>query len=309
MNKKWMWKLFLLLILLALVVLTFLYLRPPENRIPTVSHGTLERFEEFKSQFIPARDIAVWLPDGYEMGEPCDVLYMHDGNMLFDATTTWNHQEWRVDEVMDSLIKADAIRRCIVVGIYNTKDRLNEYFPDKTWHHVADEHRQKTDTAEFHGDEYLRFIVEELKPFIDEHYKPLTSREHTFMMGSSMGGLISLYALCEYPHVFGGIACLSTHLSMAHLENGIDDEAWPAAFREYVALSLPEANDALIYLDHGTKDFDADYGPYQKLLDEAVVAKGWDPQHYMSRIYEGDGHNEVCWSNRLDQPLRFLLGK
>ena len=309
MNKKWMWKLIIMLALLALIVLTIKYMRPPENKIPTVNLGTLERFPQFKSQFIPERDIAVWLPEGYQTGDSCDVLYMHDGNMLFDATTTWNRQEWQIDEVMDSLIKADAIGRCIVVGIYNTDDRLNEYFPDKTWQHVDESHRQKTDTTKFKGDEYLQFIVQELKPFIDERYKPMTSREHTFMMGSSMGGLISLYALCEYPQVFGGVACLSTHLSLAHLGNGMDDEVWPAAFRDYVVQHLPEANSSLIYMDHGTKDFDADYGPYQKLLDAAIEAKGWDQEHYMSRVYEGDGHNETCWAKRLDQPLVFLLGK
>ena len=309
MNKKWMWKLILMLVLLALILLTIKYMRPSENKTPTVSHGTLERFTEFKSQFIPARDIAVWLPDGYQTGDSCDVLYMHDGNMLFDATTTWNHQEWQVDEILDSLIKAGAIRPCIVVGIYNTKDRLNEYFPDKTWEYVAEAKRTKTDTTKFQGDAYLQFIVKELKPFIDDRYKPLTSPEHTFMMGSSMGGLISLYALCEYPDVFGGVACMSTHLSMAHLDNGVGNEAWAAGYRDYVANNLPEVNGRLIYMDHGTKDFDADYGPYQELLDGVFRSKGWDNQHYKSLVFEGDGHNEVCWAKRLNQPLQFLLGK
>ena len=309
MNKKWMWKLIIMLALLALIVLTIRFMRPPENKIPTVSLGTLERFQQFKSQFVPERDIAVWLPEGYQTGDSCDVLYMHDGNMLFDATTTWNHQEWKVDEVMDSLIKAGKIRPCIVVGIYNTDDRLTEYFPEKTWQHVPETDRKKAKLDKLTGDAYLKFIVEELKPFIDERFKPLTSREHTFMMGSSMGGLISLYALCEYPQVFGGVACLSTHLSMGHLPDGFKGDPWATAFRDYAVQHLPEANSSLIYMDHGTKDFDADYGPYQKLLDAAIEAKGWDQEHYMNRVYEGDGHNETCWAKRLDQPLLFMLGR
>lgn len=300
----------------AIVILLLLLLgslawcmRPPKNTIPTVTLGTLERFPQFKSQFVPARDVVVWLPEGFQTGDSCDVLYMHDGNMLFDATTTWNRQEWCVDEVMDSLIKANKIRPCIIVGIYNTDDRLTEYFPAKTWQYVPEVDRKDAKLDKLTADAYLKFIVEELKPFIDERYKPLTTREHTFMMGSSMGGLISLYALCEYPQVFGGVACLSSHLSMGHLPDGFAGEAWATGFRDYVGQHLPEANGSLIYMDHGTKDFDADYGKYQELLDKAVTAKGWDANHYMSRVYEGQGHKETAWASRLDQPLTFLLGK
>ena len=300
----------------AIVILLLLLLgslawcmRPPKNTIPTVTLGTLERFPQFKSQFVPARDVVVWLPEGFQTGDSCDVLYMHDGNMLFDATTTWNRQEWCVDEVMDSLIKANRIRPCIVVGIYNTDDRLTEYFPAKTWLYVPEADRKDAKLDKLTADAYLKFIVEELKPYIDERYRPLTSREHTFMMGSSMGGLISLYALCEYPQVFGGVACLSSHLSMGHLPDGFDGDAWATGFRDYVGQHLPEANGSLIYMDHGTKDFDADYGKYQELLDKVVTAKGWDKNHYRSLVFEGQGHRETAWASRLDQPLTFLLGK
>ena len=296
------------LILLSLGVMVWCTFSS-RNRVPTVSKGTLERFQQFESQFIEPRDVVVWLPEGYQMGDSCDVLYMHDGQMLFDASTTWNHQEWQVDEVMGKLMEQGKIRRCIVVGISNTDDRLTEYFPAKTWQYVAEADRQKTNLEKLTADAYLKFIVEELKPYIDETYQPLTSREHTFMMGSSMGGLISLYALCEYPQVFGGVACLSSHLSMDLLPNGVKGEIWATGFRDYVGARLPEANTSLIYMDHGTKDFDADYGPYQELLDSAIRSKGWDKEHYMSLVFEGDGHNETCWASRLDQPLLFLLGK
>ena len=271
-NKKKMilWSIGALLLLLGAMAW---FMRPPKNSIPTAARGTLERFPQFTSQFVPTRDVVVWLPEGYQTGDSCDVLYMHDGNMLFDATTTWNRREWQVDEVTDSLIQAGLIRPCIV------------------------------------ADAYLQFIVEELKPFIDQRYKPLTTREHTFMMGSSMGGLISLYALCEYPQVFGGVACLSSHLSMAHLPNGVDGEPWATGFRNYVGQHLPEANGSLVYMDHGTEGFDADYGQYQEQLDSVIRAKGWDAQHYMSLVFDGDDHNETCWGKRLNQPLQFLLSK
>ena len=308
-KKRKIWPWILLAALVLIVAVAAWYMRPPENTIPTASRGTLERFPQFESQFVPTRDVVVWLPEGYQTGDSCDVLYMHDGNMLFDATTTWNRQEWHVDEIMDSLIKAGKIRNCIVVGIYNTDDRLTEYYPDKTCQYVPEADLKKAKTEKLRGDAYLNFIVEELKPFIDNRYKPLTSREHTFMMGSSMGGLISLYALCEYPQVFGGVACLSSHLSMGHLPDGFDGEAWATGFRDYVGQHLPEANGNLIYMDHGTKDFDADYGKYQELLDHVIRSKGWDDQHYVSLVFEGHGHNETCWAQRLDQPLMFLLKK
>ena len=307
-NKKKMilWSIGALLLLLGAMAW---FMRPPKNSIPTVARGTLERFPQFTSQYVPSRDVVVWLPEGYQTGDSCDVLYMHDGNMLFDATTTWNRREWQVDEVTDSLIQAGLIRPCIVVGIYNTDDRLTEYFPAKTWQHVAEADRKDADLKKLTADAYLQFIVEELKPFIDQRYKPLTTREHTFMMGSSMGGLISLYALCEYPQVFGGVACLSSHLSMAHLPNGVDGEPWATGFRNYVGQHLLEANGSLIYMDHGTEGFDADYGQYQEQLDSVIRAKGWDAQHYMSLVFNGDDHNETCWGKRLNQPLQFLLSK
>ena len=301
-NKKKMilWSIGALLLLLGAMAW---FMRPPKNSIPTVARGTLERFPQFTSQFVPSRDVVVWLPEGYQTGDSCDVLYMHDGNMLFDATTTWNRREWQVDEVTDSLIQAGLIRPCIVVGIYNTDDRLTEYFPAKTWQHVAEADRKDADLKKLTADAYLQFIVEELKPFIDQRYKPLTTR------GSSMGGLISLYALCEYPQVFGGVTCLSSHLSMAHLPNGVDGEPWATGFRNYVGQHLLEANGSLIYMDHGTEGFDADYGQYQEQLDSVIRAKGWDAQHYMSLVFDGDDHNETCWGKRLNQPLQFLLSK
>ena len=306
-RRKWPW--IVLAVLALLVAVAAWWMRPPANTIPTASRGSLERFPQFNSQYVQPRDVVVWLPVGYHTGDSCDVMYMHDGNMLFDATTTWNRQEWRVDEVMDSLIGTGKIRPCIVVGIYNTDARLNEYFPTKSCQFVPEAELQDVKLEKLTADAYLRFIIEELKPFIDERYKPLTTREHTFMMGSSMGGLISLYALCEYPQVFGGVACLSSHLSMALLPNGVDGEVWATAFRDYVQAHLPKANSSLIYMDHGTRDFDADYGKYQQLLDNVITGKGWDKAHYMTCVYQGHRHRETSWAARLDQPLLFLLGR
>lgn len=272
-----------------------------------VSSGKLEFFPQFKSQYIEPRNVTVWLPDGYVLGEPCDVLYMHDGQMLFDATTTWNKQEWQVDEVMGRLIDEGKIRRCIVVGIDNTKNRLNDYFPTKCYQYVPENQRCDVDVNVYKGDEYLRFLVEEVKPFIDSHYKPLTSREHTFVVGSSMGGLISLYALCEYPQVFGGAVCMSTHLSMNFFNPKFNSEAWAAGFSDYVKAKLPKANACLLYMDCGDVGYDAQYVPHQYKMIKMIENLGWDSDHLMDRIFGDHDHNETFWAQRLKYPLMFIL--
>jgi len=250
------------------------------------------------------RKVSVWLPEGYRVGESCDVLYMHDGQMLFDSTTTWNHQEWQVDEILSKLMDEKTVRRTIVVAIDNTSDRLKEYFPDEACKGLDD-----VDASELGGNNYLKFLVERLKPFIDEHYKPLTDREHTFIMGSSMGGLISLYGLCEYPEVFGGAACLSTHLSFAHLKAVRNTEAMADGFLRYLAEHLPAANEARIYMDHGTEGIDAAYGHYQERLDSLFYEREWDICHFRSIVFEGHDHNETCWAKRLAEPISYLLGE
>lgn len=307
--KRTLW-IALAVLLVSSAFCGWILLRKPSSVRPQVSVGTLDYYPMFNSQYINSRDVAVWLPNGYQIGDSCDVLYMHDGQMLFDAATTWNHQEWHVDEIVDSLINKGAIRPCIVVAINNTDDRLEEYFPNKVWQYLAGSERETDDQQKMDGDDYLVFLVKELKSFIDKRYRPLTSREHTFIMGSSMGGLISLYALCEYPQVFGGAACLSTHLSMQKLPVVDDDhEPWATALRSYVQEHLPQPGTCRLYMDHGTSGYDGDYGMYQERIDEIIKNKGWGDDCYMSLSFDGHDHNETFWASRLHTPLEFLMSK
>ena len=213
--------------LILSVMAVLVYSACSENARPTeyldLARGQVERIENFESQFITARNIDVWLPDDYSADKKYAVLYMHDGQMLFDSTRSWNKQEWGVDETMGQLLEEDKIREAIVVGIWNTEFRHSEYFPQKPFESLpeafqdsllSDYKRNETSSLfkmEVVSDKYLAFIVKELKPFIDEKYATYSDRANTFIAGSSMGGLISLYALCEYPEVFAGAGCLSTH--------------------------------------------------------------------------------------------------
>ena len=218
----------------------------------TVSLGKLIEYPDFSSSIVTSRDVFVWLPSDYSPKEKYDVLYMHDGQMLFDANTTWNKQEWGIDEVVGKLLNEKKIRSCIVVGVANIPEtRYADYFPQKALKNLPDS--VVSGNVSFNADNYLRFLVEEVKPFIDKEYSTNKSVEHTFVMGSSMGGLISLYALCEYPEVFGGAACMSTHVPMILSKELSKEKAdqWSRAFRNYLDENLPTANSRIIYMDRG----------------------------------------------------------
>jgi predicted alpha/beta superfamily hydrolase len=264
--------------------------------------GDIFRFQNFPSRFVDARTVDVWLPPGYSNNKKYAVLYMHDGQMLFDRQAAWNKMEWGVDETMTRLLKDEKIRETIVVAIWNTARRREEYMPQKAFE-IADE-KQKKAAADFEireviSDKYLKFIVEELKPYIDKTYSTETGREHTFIMGASMGALISLYAVSEYPNVFGGAGCLSTHFP-----------AGDGVVIEYMKTNLPAPADHKIYFDYGTETLDADYEPFQKKADEIMSQKGFTPdRNWVTRKFAGDDHSETSWGRRVEIPLTFLLGK
>ncbi len=284
--------------------------------LPQPSVGQLQRLENFPSQFVPARHIDIWLPKGYDSSKKYAVLYMHDGQMLFDATTTWNKQEWRVDEVSQQLIDAGQVKPFIVVGIHNgDSNRHAEYFPQKPFMQLSPSQQQqqyqqmRSETVKLfskavYSDAYLKFIVSELKPYIDQHFPVDAKRESTFIMGSSMGGLISMYALNEYPEVFGGAACLSTHWPGSFQTK---DNPIPAQFFSYLQAKLPAAGLHKIYFDYGDQTLDAWYPPLQQQVDAIMRQKNYPASLWQTRFFKGEDHSEQAWAKRLDIPLTFLM--
>jgi predicted alpha/beta superfamily hydrolase len=285
-------------------------------QVPHVASGSIKRFADFPSRYVAIRNIDVWIPDHYSHKKKYAVLYMHDGQMLFDSTSTWNHQEWGVDETAGMLINKKKIRRCIIVGIWNGgKLRHSEYFPQKPFESLTKEEQNEIykstrnkDQALFEGeiqsDRYLKFIVYELKPFIDSAFSTHRDRSNTFICGSSMGGLISLYAICEYPEIFGGAACLSTHWPgiFTLLNNSI-----PGAFVKYIKTHLPDPSTHKIYFDYGDKTLDAMYKPLQMEADIAMKLRGYTSENWQTREFPGEDHSERAWAKRLSIPLEFLL--
>lgn len=280
-------------------------------QIPVNITGTIKLVESFASKYVPARTIAVWLPENYDSTRKYPVLYMHDGQNLFDSTVTWNHEEWKVDETITKLILENKIRSCIVVGIWNMGNtRWNEYFPQKAVNYFSSADMNTFSTAylktPLQADAYLKFLVEELKPFIDKSFPTLSDRENTFIAGSSMGGLIALYALCEYSSVFGGAACISTHWiggwppPVAYIPN---------AFYQYLNSKLPSPKTHKIYFDYGTETLDQHYKPYQLEIDRIMTAKGYTSSNWITKEFVGENHSENSWKKRLYIPIEFLLGK
>ena len=278
--------------------------------VPQVASGSIERLENFPSKHVAARHIDVWLPDGYTKSKRYNVVYMQDGQALFDPSATWFKKAWHVDVTLSRLLREGRIADTIVVGIANTgKSRWSEYFPEKFLPWVNEATRrafmEKWLEQQPRSDAYLRFLVEELKPAIDQRFSTWPQREHNFVMGSSMGGVISIYAMSEYPQVFGGAAGLSTNW-VGTLEA---NSALPLAAFNYLREHLADPREHRLYMDRGTTELDAIYGNYQNIVDEIVRDRGYDAGNSVSRVFEGEGHNEDAWARRLEIPFLFLLGK
>jgi len=287
-------------------------------QLPKVACGTIKRLENFPSKFADPRNVDIWLPEDYSTSKKYAVLYMHDGQALYDSTLMWNKQEWGVDETLCKLQTEQKIKDCIVVGIWNTGvKRFPEYFPQKAFYSMTKEEQQKILAIGRDkgtpllgngplADNYLKFLVKELKPYIDTHFSTLRDQKNTFTAGSSMGGLISMYAICEYPGVFGGAACLSTHWPgiFTTVDNPI-----PAAFIRYLKTHLPSPKNHRIYFDYGSATLDAMYKPYRLQADSAMRMVGYAENNWLTQEFPGADHSEISWRKRFDVPVLFLLGK
>jgi len=196
--------------------------------------GTVKYHKNFKGRKIRPRDIVVWLPPGYEEDEITryPVLYMHDGQNAFDPVTSSFGVDWQIDEAADTLIRNGLIEPLIIVAIYNSIERSSEYANNDT------------------GYAYLRFIIEELKPFIDANYKTHPDKNNTSVIGSSLGGLISFILLWEYPEVFSKAACVSPAFK-------IDRYDYVTEIKNYSGEKKP----VKIYIDNGGIGIEEDLQP------------------------------------------------
>ncbi len=248
----------------------------------------LELHPEVHSKFLPDdRNVIVYLPPGYDMlpERRFPVMYMHDGQNLFDPETSFvRGRTWQVREHADSLTQQGLIEPLIVVGIYNTPRRLDEYTHAK-------ERRMGGGDAKQYG----RFLVEELKPWVDDEYRTLTDETNTAMGGSSLGGLATMFLGLEHADTFGKLAVMSpsiwwNHKSILGFVNEYEGPPWPR-----------------IWLDVGDgegKRTEAD----ATLLYKRLVTNGWKPEvniHFQMAV--GGTHDELAWAARVGDMLRFLF--
>jgi enterochelin esterase-like enzyme len=254
---------------------------------PQESPSRLVLHPHFHSRFLSDdRDLIVYLPPGYDSADRrYPVMYMHDGQNLFDPETSFiRGRTWQVREHADNLVISDDIEPLIIVGIYNTPRRLEEYT------HARDR-RMGGGEAEAYG----RLLVQELKPWIDQEYRTLTDEANTAMGGSSLGGLVTLYLGLLHAETFGKLAVMSpsvwwNHKSLLGFVNEYDGPPWPR-----------------IWLDVGDNEGKRTHGDVE-LLYKRLVVNGWKPEvnlHY--QMVHGGTHDEAAWAARVGDMLRFLF--
>lgn len=256
---------------------------------PNTRTGNFRFFAQVQSRFLPEkRDIIVYLPPGYEDNaeKRYPVLYMHDGQNLFDSVTAFGGQEWSMDETAERLIHENAIEPIIIVGINNTGiHRIDEYTPTR-------DGRQK---AGGNAAAYGRLVVEDLKPFIDSQFRTLPASATTALGGSSLGGLVTMFLGLTYPLVFGKLAIMSPAVW------------WDRKTIVKMVNRLSGKFEQQIWLDMGTAESRAGIKDV-RILREALVAKGWKlGNDLLYTEAKNADHTEWAWSQRVDPMLRYLF--
>ena len=256
------------------------------------SEGRLRFHPRFPSRYLSTRrDIVVYLPPGYEdSASPYPVLYLQDGQNLFDPATAFGGRHWRAAETADDLIRRGAIEPLIIAGVYNTGvRRISEYTPTR------DRRLRKGGK----GDRYAEMLVREVKPFIDHEYRTRKSAFSSGLGGSSLGALVSLQAGLLYPAVFGKLAVLSPSVWW-------DDRSILPLVRSFQSRRRPR-----IWLDAGTAEGSNGAAVIEDLrvLRDTLIEKGWrEGIDLRYREFEGAGHDEEAWAARFHQVLEYLYG-
>ena len=253
--------------------------------------GEFRFHNNFQSNFLEHnRDVIVYLPPGYETenARRYPVLYMHDGQNLFDPATAFGGVAWGMDFATQRLINAGELDPLIIVGIYNTGvHRIDEYAP------TFDSKQKQGGKADLYG----RFIVEELKNFIDHRYRTKTGPEQTGLGGSSLGGLVALYLGLKHPRVFSRLMVMSPSVW------------WDQGVILRVVKNLKAKPSTRIWLDVGTKEGKFAPGHTRSLRDE-LIAQGWRLDSDLKFLQvKGGRHNERDWGDRVEPALKFLFQK
>ena len=278
-----------------------------------MGQGHLERLPAVSGAGLKARPLTMYLPPGYEAGgESLPVLYAHDGQNLFDPNGAYG--SWKLDAAIEALLAQGEIEPMVVVGIHNTVDRMDEYT------HVADD--LGSGPVGGKADAYYQLVTEAVMPLVEQHYRVKTGPQNTWTMGSSLGGLISLYFGMTHPEVFGRVAGLSTTAGWGSIGPGehqptiieLAQSAGKQALRIYLDSGGGPGSDGCPDTDQdGIQDDSAtaqdNYCESAQLRD-VYAAAGYTFDVDLIHWWEPDAeHNEAAWAARLSHPLVALAGK
>ena len=256
--------------------------RSPRKNIGQIT-GKVEYHRDLKGKGIASRDIVVWLPpDYYESGNiRYPVLYMQDGQNLFDPATSSFGTDWQIDEICDSLIERGKLKPLIVVGIYNTTNRMSEYTPGEK------------------GSAYMDFVIDTLKKFIDRHYRTITGRKFTWVAGSSAGGTISFMLAWNHPDIFSKAFCLSPAFRIGNIDVVSDVTGYSGKKKKLT-----------FYFDNGGIGLEERLQPGIDEMMKVLTEKGYrlGSEFFWIKSPQAE-HNEAAWAERMPAALIIILGK
>lgn len=292
-----------------LALLTLLFAAASQAAAP--DNGRFVTFDQ-PSEALGKATVTVWLPPGYDRDRArrYPVLYMHDGQNVFDPKRSGFNKVWAADNAALQLIRARKVAPFIIVAVdHPGAARYLRYFPTNVPGPALRSGIEQFAKGKAQGDDYLRFLAAEVKPAIDRQYRTRLSPRYTAVAGASMGGLISLYALGERADVFGKAAAVSIHWPL--VDPATADGMRPQIltdWKRWIDGRLGAPRGRKLWMDHGTKTLDASYRPFSEPVERDLVAAGWaSGRDFESRVYEGAEHEENSWARRLPEIFGWLL--
>lgn len=283
-----------------------------------IGQGQAIEWKAVAAPGLPQQRVTVWLPPEYaaQPKRRFPVLYMWDGQNLFDSATTHYGKAWMVQDVLKDMVARGEAEAHIVVGIWSPpgKDRYRTYLPQFAADYAGGE--VATNIAEMAGGPVaskaqLDWVADSLKARVDNEFRTLAGAKNTTVVGASMGGIMSCYAIVARPDVFGRAGCVSAHFAL------IDPELAPAnamqiegLWGDFLGANLGAPKGRRVWMDHGTEKLDSYYAPWQRMVADDFTALGWrEGEDFATRVYQGAEHDENFWHARMPEMLAWLWRK
>jgi len=283
--------------------------------VDSVGFGSLETWQGFEFGELLPRNVSVWRPPTpfWDGKRPLPVWYFHDGQNLWDPRRGYGGQTWNLDSLMEFALSRGLMEPCLIVSLDNSPQRFRDYLPppclvglDKACRDTLQKERPGTAL----GQTYAHWMADVLQPWLTMQYPVDTHPTSHYLMGASMGGLISSYTAALRPDRFGGAACLSTHWPLSLQKNRLE---MSLPYRTWLADRLSGSSasgNALhsLYMDHGDQTLDAFYPVHQRAFDSTLQKRGLPAGfRYRSEAIAGAAHTEKDWSQRCLQAMIWVM--